>query len=82
MSTPNVRQTIELFNVTTGQFVAIDERAVATSDQSLTFSVDTNADDFVNSGGVVQARILLTTDGPVLGSPWSLRIDQFQFQVQ
>ena len=75
-NTPNIVQTVEMFNFVTGQFELVDTRAT-------TFNVDKAhniaipiPDEFIQPGtNLVRARSGWRQDGFTLLFPWTVRID-------
>ena len=80
VTTPNVTQVTEIYNFLTGQYEVFDTRNASVTDDAYTTEV-TGAAVYVNVDGSVRARITLSANGPVIGQPWAVIMDQAQFQV-
>ena len=50
-------------------------------DDAFSVELTNNVENYVFVTGLVRGRVTLTATGPVLSSPWSLNLDQFQWQV-
>ena len=80
VTTPNLTQTIELYNFLTDGFEVFDTRTASTSNELVTVEVEDTA-NYTDVNGDVRARVTLTADGPVTGFPWTLKMDQAGWQI-
>ena len=77
-NTPNIRQTVELFNYSTGSFEIADSRLASFNvDAFAVAEITQNMQDFVEPGSMeIKARIGWKQDGFILVFPWQARIDR------
>ncbi|MCH8273286.1 MAG: PQQ-dependent sugar dehydrogenase [Armatimonadetes bacterium] len=82
-SIPNIMQSIELFNFTSGMYEEVDARMAAISDSvvELTFLADPSR--FIQPGTkTMRARLKWKEAGPILLYPWRARVDQVIWTVR
>ncbi len=80
VNTPNLVQSIEVFNYLTETFETFDKRGASTSNESITIEVS-DPISYISAMGEVRARVRLTATGPVVGFPWSLAMDRIGWQI-
>ncbi|MEM9410025.1 MAG: PQQ-dependent sugar dehydrogenase, partial [Planctomycetota bacterium] len=80
VTTPNLTQTIEIFNFLTDQYEEFDSRNASVTDELVNVEIDDPA-VYINAFGDVRARITYSSNGPVVSSPWAALMDLAQFQV-
>lgn len=78
-TSPNVIQTIEVFNYVTNMFEVFDKRLASTTDAQISIEID-NATDYVGATGNVETRVTWDANGPVTHFPWAAVIDQVGWQ--
>lgn len=82
VNTPNVVQEIQLFNFLSNEFETIDSRDAELADTSIEVLVTGDASRFVTPGaGTMIARVSFESVGPTLFFPWSVQLDQVQWQI-
>ena len=82
VNTPNVTQTVELFDFETQSFEMIDTRAVTMVDSSSEIEVTGDVSRFVTPGsGLLQARVSFIANGATLFFPWQANVDQIVWQI-
>ena len=79
VSTPNVTQTIEVFNYVTNSFEVFDTRTGSTTDSVVSIEIN-NGTNYVGAAGNVETRITWSASGPVTHFPWATIIDQVGWQ--
>ncbi|MBA3727122.1 MAG: hypothetical protein H0W86_11930 [Armatimonadetes bacterium] len=81
-SISNAEQKIWLYNYSTSSYELLDNRMAATSDDTVTICVRTNASRFVEPVTAnVRAKISYKALGPVFIYPWFARIDQAKWMI-
>ncbi|MEM9409613.1 MAG: hypothetical protein AAGA30_00745 [Planctomycetota bacterium] len=82
VNTPNVTQTVELFNFISGQFEAIDQREIGLADESAEWEVGGDVSRFVTPGsGLFLARVSYDANGANLFFPFEVQLDRFVWQI-
>ena len=79
VTSPNVTQTIEIFNFITNSYEVFDTRSGATADSQVSIEIN-NASNYVGALGNVDTRVTWTANGPVTQFPWAVVIDQLGWQ--
>ena len=81
-NTPNVNQTIELFNFNTGVFDVVDQRAVGTDFETTVLDLNTNTFSFIDPANCqIRCRVSYEPTGPVVFFPWKIELDQLVFEI-
>lgn len=77
VTTTGLKQKLEAYNFTTGQYVQVDDRTATTSDTRLTVGVPGNPNDYVDvpNGNIVRLKISYKPFGPVAQASWGCKID-------
>lgn len=75
-------RTIEMFNFTSDEFDLVDSQSVPFDfEETIEIDISNNADDYIQPGTRrVQTRVGWRAASPVLLYPWTIRIDQLQWQ--
>ncbi|MEM9413637.1 MAG: hypothetical protein AAGA30_21195, partial [Planctomycetota bacterium] len=82
-NTPNVEQSIEAYNWTTETFDSVSAGSVSISDSMVEVDLSANVSDYINqTSGAVQVKLEYQPTGPVLLSPWAVRIDQANWSAE
>lgn len=79
VTTPNVTQTIEVFNFITNSYEVFDTRTGSTSDQEATVEIN-DATNYAGALGNIDVRVTWNADGTVTHFPWGTAVDQVSFQ--
>jgi hypothetical protein len=81
--TPGLTQTIEMFNYNSSEYELVDSQSASFNvDNVATIDVSANITDYVEPGtGAVQSRVGWRTTGPILIYPWTICIDQVDWNV-
>jgi len=81
-STPNILQTIELFNFDVGVYEVVDTRMITMTDSVAEYQVIGDPSRFIESDiNQVRARIGWKANGIVFLFPWSISIDHCSWSV-
>jgi hypothetical protein len=76
----SIQQLVEFFNFTSSTWEVMDQRNLTTSDTTITVSAGGAISRFIQAGtSEVRARVSYRATGPVLGFPWSTRIDMMHW---
>lgn len=75
-STPNLLQTVQLFNVNTHVWDTIDSRAGTTSESNTVVTVGTPTDYIASGSRLVRMRVGFRPIGPVNASNWVATVNQ------
>ena len=76
LNTPNILQSIELFNYSTGQYELVDSRLATLNDSVVFIEADGDLPRFIESGtGNVKSRIAWKAVGFLTLFPWTVSID-------
>ena len=78
-TSPNVTQTIEIFNFVTNSYEVFDTRPATTNDDVVSIEIN-NATNYVGATGNVDTRVTWNANGPVTHFPWAAVIDQVGWQ--
>jgi hypothetical protein len=82
-SAPNITQTTELYNFSSGVYVPVDTRTAAMTDSLVEIVNTTNPSEFIETGTrTVRARIIAKAQGPVFAFPWLVRIDRAVWNIK
>ena len=79
VTSPNVTQTVEIFNFITNAYEEFDSRTGSITDETVTIEIS-NASNYVGPTGNVDSRVSWSANGPVTHFPWSTVIDQVGWQ--
>lgn len=80
--TPNISQEIELFNFTEKIYESFDQSNASFDDSNFAAYVNGELYDFVDpKNGTIRARVTWQQVGPVLQTPWKIRINRAAFTV-
>ncbi len=80
-NTPNVLQTVELFNFDNSAWEEIGLAKVTLTDNSITADATGDVSRFVGSGNLILTRMSWSPSAPVLFFPWSIGIDEFKWTI-
>jgi len=79
VTSPNVTQTVEIFNFITNSYEVFDTRDGATADSLISIEIN-DAANYVGAAGNVDTRVTWNANGPVTHFPWATVIDQVGWQ--
>jgi hypothetical protein len=79
-SRSQIRQSIELFDYTTGGWVSVDSRIIGTSDGVVDVNLGENTSRFLQNGDL-RGRVSYRKDGTISPSPWTVKIDQVKWTM-
>jgi hypothetical protein len=79
-SRSQIRQSIELFDYTTGGWVSVDSRIIGTSDGVVDVNLGENTSRFLQNGHL-RGRVSYRKDGTISPSPWTVKIDQVKWTM-
>ena len=81
-NTPNLAQSIDLFNFNTGVWEEIESTDIQLKDVTVSAEVSGDPSRFVGPGSnLILARLNFEPAGPVLFFPWAIGIDQFAWTI-
>ena len=81
-NTTNLLQTMELFNVNNNDFEEVDMRNVELSDSQIEVVLTDNVTRFVApASGQIITRLKFKAEGPVVFFPWSIEVDQLNWNT-
>lgn len=79
VNTPNLLQTVELFDFDVGNWETLDSSVGTLSDNSQTLDAAGDLTRFVGPANAVLARVSWNATGPVVLSPWAVDLDVFKW---
>src|SRR5947207_14411726 len=73
----NIRQTIEVFNFSTGAYVQFNQLLLpTTSPDTVTTSSLSPSENYIGTGNQVRLKVSYKAVGPILSYPWQVFIDE------
>jgi len=82
-SSSSIRQLVEFYNFSKGIWEVVDQRNLTTFDVKINLTAGGTVSRFIQAGtNEVRARISYRPTAPVLGFPWSTRIDMIHWASQ
>ena len=79
-NSPNVLQTIEIFDHLANEFVEVDSRNAEVDEQQIEVVLANNVSRFVApASGQVITRLKFKAQGPVIFFPWTIEVDQLNW---
>jgi hypothetical protein len=80
-SITNLRQRVEILNVNTGLYDELDAQSTPTSDTAITLVVPNPSAYIAPATRKITARLSWKASGPIVSYPWTIRIDQANWDV-
>ncbi len=80
VNTFGIRQFVEAFDFSRGEWVEIGAQLIPLGDTRLSFVLP-DAPSYISEGGALRLRVSYRPDGPVLLYPWIVRLDEVSWLV-
>lgn len=81
VNTPNLVQTLMLWDWNSSQWVTIDTRGATLTDSTASVNVSADAARFVSSAGSLRARVAYRANGPTASTLWRTATDFVQWTI-